>query len=54
MPLPAGELYTTYSCLKAFLMSEIERMVPGRIAFHGKHELLVWSSPGTFVELQGL
>jgi hypothetical protein len=42
-PLPAGELYTTYSYLKRFLMAEIERMVPGRVAFHEKHELKVHS-----------
>jgi hypothetical protein len=42
--LAAGALYTTYAQLRQFLMSEVERLAPGRVTFHGRHRLMVRTS----------
>lgn len=38
--LPGGQVYTTYGHLQKFLVSEIERLVPGLVKFHSGHELV--------------
>ena len=40
-PLDAAQVYTTYGRLKQFLITEVERLMPGRISFHAKHRLEV-------------
>ena len=40
-PLQAAELYTTYSRLTRFLVTELERLVPGRVTIFDEHRLVV-------------
>jgi hypothetical protein len=39
--LQERQLFTTYSCLKTFLLSEIQRIAPERVELHSNHALQV-------------